>query len=145
MAVAEKIETAPAQEAAERTVRIKIQRGDAAATRLETFEVPLQEGMVVLDAVLWVQAHLAADLAVRWNCKAAKCGSCSAEINGFPQLMCKTRLSQYPEGEITVRPMQAFPLVRDLVTDVSWNYEVNRRIPPFTPRPADRDDPQPWR
>ncbi|MGH7904545.1 MAG: succinate dehydrogenase/fumarate reductase iron-sulfur subunit [Candidatus Dormibacteraceae bacterium] len=133
-------------EAAERTVRLHVQRGDAASgTRLVTYQVPVQEGMVVLDAVLWVQSHLEGDLAVRWNCKAAKCGSCSAEINGFPQLMCKTRLSQYPEGDVTVRPMHTFPLVRDLVTDVSWNYEVNRRIPPFTPSAAALASPEPWR
>ena len=145
MAVAERTETAPAAGAAEPTIRINIQRGDQSGTRMESYQVPVQEGMVVLDAVLWVQANLASDLAVRWNCKAAKCGSCSAEINGFPQLMCKTRLTQYEGQDITVRPMQAFPLVRDLVTDVSWNYEVNKRISAFTPSRADRDDPQPWR
>ena len=103
------------------------------------FDVPVEEGMVVLDALHWIQAHEAPDLAVRWNCKAAKCGSCSAEVNGRPSLTCKTRLSDFEPGEtITVEPMRAFPLIRDLVTDVSWNYEVNKRIPPFQPagRPA---------
>ena len=101
------------------------------------FEVPVEEGMVVLDALHWIQAHAAPDLAVRWNCKAAKCGSCSAEVNGRPSLTCKTRLSDFDLDEpITVEPMRAFPLVRDLVTDVSWNYEINRSIPPFQP-PAD--------
>jgi succinate dehydrogenase / fumarate reductase, iron-sulfur subunit len=102
------------------------------------FDVPVEDGMVVLDALHWIQAHEAPDLAVRWNCKAAKCGSCSAEVNGRPSLTCKTRLSDFEEGEtITVEPMRAFPLIRDLVTDVSWNYEVNKRIPPFQP-PADQ-------
>ena len=92
--------------------------------------------MVVLDAVLEIQRSQAKDLAVRWNCKAAKCGSCGAEVNGKPRLMCNTRLDALPEDEpITVQPMRAFPSIRDLVTDVSWNYEVNKRIPPFTPRP----------
>ena len=95
---------------------------------------PVEEGMVVLDALHWIQGHAAPDLAVRWNCKAAKCGSCSAEVNGRPSLMCKTRLSDFdPSEPITVEPMRAFPLIRDLVTDVSWNYEVNKSIPPFTP------------
>jgi succinate dehydrogenase / fumarate reductase, iron-sulfur subunit len=86
--------------------------------------------------VLEVQRSQAQDLAVRWNCKAAKCGSCGAEVNGRPSLMCKTRLDDLPEDEpITVGPLKAFPLIRDLVSDVSWNYEVNRRIPPFTPEP----------
>ena len=104
--------------------------------RFEKFDVPVEEGMVVLDAIHWIQAHRAPDLAVRWNCKAAKCGSCSAEVNGRPSLMCKTRLSDFGESEtIRVEPMRAFPLLRDLVTDVSWNYEVNRQITPFTPPP----------
>ena len=98
------------------------------------YRVPAEEGMVVLDAVHWIQQHVQPDLAARWNCKAAKCGSCSAEINGKPGLMCKTRLHDFPEGEaITVEPMRTFPHVRDLVTDVSWNYEINARLAPFSP------------
>jgi succinate dehydrogenase / fumarate reductase iron-sulfur subunit len=111
---------------------------------LVDYDVPVEEGMVVLDALHWVQAHEAPDLAVRWNCKAAKCGSCSAEVNGRPRLTCKTRLSDFDDDEpITVEPMRAFPLLKDLVTDVSWNYEVNRRIPPFQP-PTDVP-PETWR
>jgi succinate dehydrogenase / fumarate reductase iron-sulfur subunit len=123
---------------------MSIYRGDASDGEMVTYDVPVREGMVVLDAVLWVQANLAPDLAVRWNCKAAKCGSCSAEINGFPRLMCKSPVSDYGE-ELSVRPMRTFPVIRDLVTDVSWNYQVNKKIPPFTPSEKDRCDPEPWR
>ena len=123
---------------------LKIWRGDAAGGELVAYRVPVREGMVVLDAVLWVQANLASDLAVRWNCKAAKCGSCSAEIQGFPRLMCKTPIAEYRD-QITVRPMKAFPVIKDLVTDVSWNYEVNKLIPPFTPSEKDRTASEPWR
>ena len=123
---------------------LKIWRGDAKGGELVSYRVPVREGMVVLDAVLWVQANLASDLAVRWNCKAAKCGSCSAEIDGFPRLMCKTAIAEYG-GSVTVRPMKAFPLVKDLVTDVSWNYEVNKQIPPFTPSEKDSRSSEPWR
>jgi succinate dehydrogenase / fumarate reductase, iron-sulfur subunit len=115
---------------------LHIWRGDTAGGDLVVYEIEAETGMVVLDAVLEIQRSQADDLAVRWNCKAAKCGSCSAEINGLPRLMCKMRLDHLPEEEpITVKPLQAFPVIRDLVTDVSWNYEVNKRIPPFTPRP----------
>jgi len=123
---------------------LKIWRGDAKAGELVSYRVPVREGMVVLDAVLWVQANLASDLAVRWNCKAAKCGSCSAEIDGFPRLMCKTAVAEYG-GSVTVRPMKAFPLIKDLVTDVSWNYEVNKQIPPFTASEEDLQTSEPWR
>ena len=118
------------------TRRLQIWRGDLREGGLVDYELETEPGMVVLDAVLEIQRSQEPDLAVRWNCKAAKCGSCSAEINGRPSLMCKTRLDHLPaEQPITVEPMRAFPLIRDLVTDVSWNYEVNKRIPPFTPKP----------
>jgi succinate dehydrogenase / fumarate reductase iron-sulfur subunit len=105
------------------------------------YPVNVVPGMVVLDAVHQVQASQAPDLAVRWNCKAGKCGSCSAEINGSPKLMCMTRLSTLRMDEpVTVEPMRAFPLIKDLVTDVSWNFEVKKAIAPFTPRPADAAD-----
>ena len=127
-----------------RDLDLKILRGDAKGGELVSYRVPVREGMVVLDAVLWAQANLAADLAVRWNCKAAKCGSCSAEIQGFPRLMCKTPITDY-KGSVTVRPMKAFPVVKDLVTDVTWNYEVNKQIAPFTPSEKDLSTSEPWR
>ena len=89
---------------------------------------------MVLDVVHRAQASLANDLAVRWNCKAGKCGSCSAEVNGMPRLMCMTRLSALPEGEpVTITPLRTFPVIKDLVTDVSFNYQKAREVPAFTP------------
>ncbi|MGH2444295.1 MAG: succinate dehydrogenase/fumarate reductase iron-sulfur subunit [Chloroflexota bacterium] len=119
----------------------KVYRGDKDGGEMTEYRVPAVPGMVVLDAIHWIQAHLAGDLAVRWNCKAAKCGSCSAEINGFPKLMCKTRLDDYAGAVVHVHPMRTFPVIKDLVTDVSWNYRVNERIAPFTPDPEDKS---PW-
>jgi succinate dehydrogenase / fumarate reductase, iron-sulfur subunit len=125
------------------TLRLRVFRGVPDGEQgLHEYDVPVVTGMVVLDAVHHVQRHLDTELACRWNCKAAKCGSCSAEINGLPALMCKTRVDRLNAGTITVQPLKAFPLIKDLVTDVSRNYEVNRKIPPFTP--AD-DDGTPWR
>jgi len=119
-----------------REMTIRVSRGDAQRSEWVEYRVPVEPGMVVLDAIHWIQANRAPDLAVRWNCKAAKCGSCSAEVNGRPSLMCKTRMDHLPaEQPVSVSPMKTFPRVKDLVTDVSWNYAVNRRIAPFTPRP----------
>lgn len=132
----------PAGEAAAQERRFMVFRGDSSAGEMIEYSVPVLEGMVVLDAMHWIQARVEGDLAVRWNCKAAKCGSCSAEINGMPRLMCKTRIDGLGEGDIWVQPMKAFPLIKDLVTDVQWNYEVNRQIPPFAPP---EDLPSPWR
>ncbi|HMC90133.1 MAG TPA: succinate dehydrogenase/fumarate reductase iron-sulfur subunit [Gemmataceae bacterium] len=119
----------------------KIWRGDKSGGALQDYTVEYGEGMVVLDCVHQIQATQANDLACRWNCKAGKCGSCSAEINGRPRLMCMTRMDTIPTDEpITLLPMKTFPLIKDLVTDVSWNYKVNKRIPPFKPRPPDAAD-----
>ena len=114
-------------------VRLKIFRGDSEGGKEVEYEIPAVEGMVVLDAVLTVQAYQAQDLAVRWNCKAAHCGSCSAEINGKPKLLCKTRVEEYEGQDIRIHPLRAFPVVKDLVSNVSWNYGVSATIPPFNP------------
>jgi succinate dehydrogenase / fumarate reductase, iron-sulfur subunit len=119
----------------------RIWRGDARKGEYVDYETDVSEGMVVLDAVHQIQAESANDLAVRWNCKAGKCGSCSAEINGMPKLMCMTRLSELPlERPVTIAPMAAFPKIRDLVTDVSWNFQVKHTIRPLVPRPPDAAD-----
>ena len=123
------------------TATFRIWRSIGTEGRFEDYDTDVSEGMVVLDAVHRIQAEQAPDLACRWNCKAGKCGSCSAEINGRPRLMCMSRLSDLDLAEpITVEPMRAFPLIRDLVTDVSWNYRVKTGIKPFAPRPPDAAD-----
>ncbi|PWT86626.1 MAG: succinate dehydrogenase/fumarate reductase iron-sulfur subunit [Blastocatellia bacterium] len=119
----------------------RIWRGEGNQGQFQDYLTPVSEGMVVLDAIHQIQAAQANDLAVRWNCKAGKCGSCSAEINGNPRLMCMTRLNQLDLSKpVTVEPMRTFPAIRDLVTDVSWNFKAKKRITKFRPRPADADD-----
>src|SRR6187431_1308414 len=118
-----------------------IRRGGREGGKLVDYQTEVTEGMVVLDAVHQIQSESAPDLACRWNCKAGKCGSCSAEINGMPRLMCMTRLSDLSlEEPVTVEPMHAFPRLKDLVTDVTWNFRVKKGIKPFKPRPADAAD-----
>ena len=119
----------------------RIWRGDGKGGAFTSYDVEVSEGMVVLDSVHRIQAEQAPDLAVRWNCKAGKCGSCSAEVNGMPRLMCMTRLNELPPGEaVTIEPMRAFPSIRDLVTDVSSNFRAKQRIKPFKPRRPDAPD-----
>lgn len=111
--------------------RFKVWRGDVKGGGLLDFDVEVNDGEVVLDIIHRLQATQTPDLAVRWNCKAGKCGSCSAEINGRPRLMCMTRMSVFTREEtITVTPLRAFPVVRDLVTDVGFNYDKAREVPP---------------
>ena len=123
------------------TATFRIWRGEQGGGELREYSTEVGEGMVVLDAVHGIQSNQANDMAVRWNCKAGKCGSCSAEINGKPRLMCMTRLSELDLSKpVTIEPMRTFPHVRDLVTDVSWNYRTKKKIRPFTPRKPDAPD-----
>ena len=118
----------------------KIWRGDKNSGELQDYSADIEKGMVALDVVHRVQVEHASDLAARWNCKAGKCGSCSVEINGKPRLGCMTRLNEFDENEtITIEPVKTFPVIKDLVTDVSWNYEINKRIRPLTPKPRESD------
>jgi succinate dehydrogenase iron-sulfur subunit len=120
--------------------QFRVWRGDAKGGDFKDFSTDVEPGMVVLDVLHRIQAQQANDLALRWNCKAGKCGSCSMEINGKPRLSCMTRMNIFAEGEtITVQPLKTFPVIKDLVTDVSWNYEQNKRIPKFKPRPKEAD------
>jgi succinate dehydrogenase / fumarate reductase iron-sulfur subunit len=124
-----------------KTATFRIWRGTPSNGEFKDYTAQVSEGMVVLDAVHQIQATQANDLACRWNCKAGKCGSCSAEINGIPRLMCMTRLNALPlEKPVTIEPMRAFPLLKDLVTDVSWNFRVKKKIKPFKPRAPDAAD-----
>ena len=122
-------------------VTLRIWRGTGAEGKYVDYTVATDTGMVVLDVVHKIQAEQAGDMAVRWNCKAGKCGSCSAEINGMPRLMCMTRMDELPADEtITLEPMRAFPVIKDLVCDVSWNFEAKKRIKKFNPRKPDAAD-----
>src|SRR5256714_2135738 len=124
-----------------RTATFSVWRGTAAQGRLTDYPTKVSEGMVVLDAVHQIQAEQASDLAVRWNCKAGKCGSCSAEVNGNPRLMCMTRLNELDlTTPVTIEPMRAFPPIKDLVTDVSWNFRAKKTIRKFKPRAPDASD-----
>jgi succinate dehydrogenase / fumarate reductase, iron-sulfur subunit len=118
----------------------RIWRGDKEGGKFVDYEEEVSEGMVVLDMVHRIQSKQAQDLACRWNCKAGKCGSCSMEINGKPRLACMTRMNVFgPDEVITIQPLKTFPIIKDLVTDVSWNYKQNQRIPKFKPKPKNAD------
>ncbi|HET9888247.1 MAG TPA: succinate dehydrogenase/fumarate reductase iron-sulfur subunit [bacterium] len=118
----------------------EVWRGDASGGGFQTYQTEVEPGMVVLDVLHRIQAQQANDLALRWNCKAGKCGSCSMEINGRPRLSCMTRMNSFaPDATIRVQPLKTFPVIKDLVTNVSWNYAQNKRIRPFQPKKPDAD------
>src|SRR3982750_1624353 len=121
-------------------VTMRVWRGDASGGAFRDYQVAVDEGMVVLDVIHRIQATQAPEMAVRWNCKAGRCGSCSAEVNGRPRLMCMARMNIFPPGEtISVSPLRTFPVIKDLVTDVSFNYEKAQSVPAFKPKPKDAD------
>jgi succinate dehydrogenase / fumarate reductase iron-sulfur subunit len=112
----------------------RVWRGDSSGGDIQDYDVEVNEGEVVLDIIHRLQATQTPDLACRWNCKAGKCGSCSMEINGMPKLGCMTRMSTFEADEtITITPLRTFPVIRDLVTDVTFNYEKARETPAFAP------------
>ncbi len=123
------------------SVTFKVWRGNKEGGEFKEYSTDITEGMVVLDALFQIQADAANDLAIRWNCKAGKCGSCSAEVNGYPRLLCMTRMSSLPQDRpVKIEPMKSFPVIKDLVCDVSWNYEAKKRIKKFKPRKPDAAD-----
>ena len=118
----------------------KIYRGDDERGELVSYKCNVSEGMVVLDVIHRIQADQANDLACRWNCKAGKCGSCSVEINGKPRLACMTRMNELEEDKtVVITPLKSFPVIKDIVSDVSWNYEQNQKIKPFSPSKKDTE------
>tara|TARA_Y100000758_G_scaffold219754_1_gene158280 strand:+ start:451 stop:1197 length:747 start_codon:yes stop_codon:yes gene_type:complete len=118
----------------------KIYRGDDERGELVNYKCKVTEGMVVLDAIHKIQSNQANDLACRWNCKAGKCGSCSVEINGKPKLACMTRMNEFEEEQtVVITPLKAFPVIKDIVSDVSWNYKQNEKIIPFSPSKKDKE------
>ena len=122
------------------TFTMKVFRGGPGGGDFRDYRVEADEGMVVLDVIHRIQATQAPDLACRWNCKAGKCGSCSAEIDGKPRLMCMTRMDIFEAGAtVTVTPIRTFPIIRDLVTDVSYNYVKAKQVPPLRLKPPDPD------
>lgn len=85
----------------------------------ESYEVPLHKEWVVLDALKYIKDHLDGSLTFRWSCRMGVCGSCGMMVNGAPKLACATFLSDYVPGPVRVEPMRHFPILRDLVVDIS--------------------------
>lgn len=95
-----------------------------------TYDVPYDETTSLLDALGYIKDNLAADLAYRWSCRMAICGSCGMMVNNMPKLACKTFLRDYPQG-IRVEPLANFPIERDLVVDMTHFIESLQEIKPY--------------
>src|SRR5262249_54710039 len=114
--------------------RFRVWRGGAAGGGLAGVGVEGKDGGGGFGGIYRPQASPAPPPPGGGDCKAGKCGSCGAEINGQPGLLCMTRMSTLPpRAPVTITPMRTFPVIRDLVTDVSYNYHKARQIRAFVP------------
>ena len=120
----------------EATLNLKILRyrpGEDSAPVYQTYEVPYREDWVVLDAMNWIKDHQDGTLAFRWSCRMGVCGSCGMNIDGTPQLACHVSFTEYKAGDtIVVDALGNFPIVRDLVVDVSHFMEKLKEVKSWT-------------
>ncbi|MDB5077270.1 MAG: Succinate dehydrogenase iron-sulfur subunit [Chloroflexi bacterium] len=106
---------------------------------LQSYVIPYREDMVVLDALNYIKSYVDGTLSFRWSCRMGICGSCGMTVNGTPTLTCASFLRDFFPGEIVVEPLANFPLVRDLVIDMSDFMHKLGMVKPWIIR--DRDKP----
>ncbi|HXE75334.1 MAG TPA: succinate dehydrogenase/fumarate reductase iron-sulfur subunit [Candidatus Xenobia bacterium] len=104
-----------------------------AAPRTETFDVPLRDDWTVLDALNYIKDREDGSLAYRWSCRMGVCGSCGMMVNGYPKLTCATFLVDYAEQRepVRVEPLAYFPIIRDLVVDLTDFLHKLRKVKPW--------------
>ena len=85
----------------------------------QSYEVPFRKDWVVLDALNYIKDQLDGSLSYRWSCRMGVCGSCGMMVNGEPKLTCATFLSHYMPGPVRIEPLRYFPIVRDLVIEMT--------------------------
>jgi fumarate reductase iron-sulfur subunit len=86
---------------------------------MQTYEVPLRKEWVVLDALNYVKDRVDGSLSFRWSCRMGVCGSCGMMVNGEPKLTCATFLTDYAPGPVRVEPLKNFPVMRDLIVEIT--------------------------
>jgi succinate dehydrogenase iron-sulfur subunit len=119
---------------------LRIQRFDPsleAKPHLESYSVPLKDGMTVLDALIYAKDRLDHGIAVRFSCRMASCGSCGMKVNGRPRLACETQVAELRTSTVTVQPMDNFPIVRDLVVDLEAFFVRHAAVSPHLVRTGD--------
>ncbi|CRZ18664.1 succinate dehydrogenase/fumarate reductase iron-sulfur subunit [Mycolicibacterium neworleansense] len=111
---------------------------------LQPYDVPLTREWAVLDGLNYIKDRLDGTLSFRWSCRMGICGSCGMTVNGEPKLACATFLVDYLPGPVRVEPMRNFPVIRDLVVDISDFMTKLPRVKPWIIRendePAEDDE-----
>src|SRR5919106_1433837 len=105
---------------------------------LQTYEIPFRKDWVILDALNYVKDALDGSLSFRWSCRMGVCGSCGMTVNGTPKLTCATFLSDYLPGPIRVEPLDYFPVVRDLVVDITDFMQKLKQVKPWIIRKEEK-------
>ena len=110
---------------------------DSAPT-FQSYEVPYHADWVVLDALNYVKDQMDGSLTFRWSCRMGVCGSCGMMVNGVPKLSCAIPLSDYMPGPIRIEPLQFFPVMRDLVVDITEFLHKLQKVQPWIIRDEDK-------
>jgi len=129
----------------ERRVSVKVQRyaSNGLPPRIEQYEVPQKEGMTILDALMFIKENLDGSLAFRASCRMGICGSCAMFVNGYPYLACHTQIHEIGKQELIIKPLPNFPVVKDLVVDLSSLFDRHRTVLPYLIRSEEPDDTRP--
>jgi fumarate reductase iron-sulfur subunit len=103
----------------------------------DSFEVPVRREWVVLDALNHIKDKQDGTLTYRWSCRMGICGSCGMMVNGEPKLTCATFLTDYARKgtKIRVEPLRYFPVVRDLVTELTDFLAKLKKVKPWLIHP----------
>ena len=127
---------------ADRTVTLAVTRYDPSRDvepRLQDYVVPYEDDMVVLDALNYIKDRLDGSVSYRWSCRMGICGSCGMSVNGTPRLTCSAFLRDYLPGKVVVEPLANFPILRDLVVDIS---DFMQKLPQVQPWIVRKDEAQ---
>ncbi len=104
----------------------------------EDYDVPLTDNWVILDALNYIKDAVDGSLSYRWSCRMGVCGSCGMMVNGEPTLTCAAFLAKYAPGPIRIEPLQYFPVVRDLVVDITSFMTKLKKVKPWIVREEEK-------
>lgn len=97
--------------------RLRVTRGQPGTPRTTVeYEVPYEDGLTLLEALIWVRRNRDPSLGVRFSCRANACKECAATIDGRPGYLCAQRAQ--PERTVTIEPLRRPRWIRDLVTEL---------------------------
>ena len=128
------------------SIRFKVQRYDPekdTKVHWQEFTVPFNPGMTVLEGLVYIKENLDSTLAFRTSCRMGICGSCGMLINNYPKLACQTQVTDLHSAQVIVKPLPNFPLIKDLVTDLTPLFQKHQSVEPYIIRPDEQEMEEP--